>query len=68
MKRLRTKHEGKILKTKIETEIEGRRLPKVKESFKIQSNSESRWYHKDGIKYTGDANKKLHNTSLNKIT
>ena len=61
MKRAWTTHEGKILinRTKTEIEIEGRRKPKRKGSFKIHSNSVSTWYDKGGSEYTGNGKIKL---------
>ena len=58
-KRSTNTHEGRILtkRTTIETKDEGRRKPKVKESFKVENNMTSQWYDKDGSEYTGDTNK-----------
>ena len=56
MKRSWTTHEAKIVtkRTKKEVEEEGIRKPKVKESFRIQTNINSVWYSKDGSTYSQD--------------
>ena len=50
MKRSWTTHEARIVtkRTKKEVKEEGIRKPKVKESFRIQTNIDSVWYSKDG--------------------
>ena len=49
-KRSTKTHEGRILdkRVTIETTDEGRRKPKLKESFKMMNNKTSQWYDKDG--------------------
>ena len=41
-------------RTKKEVEEEGKRKPKVKEAFRIQKNTDSVWYSKDGSTYSAD--------------
>ena len=55
MKRSVTTHESKIStkRSKADVEAEGKRKPKIKESFMICSNDESQWYDKDGAIYSG---------------
>ena len=55
MKRSVTTHESKIStkQTKADVESEGKRKPKIKESFMICHNDESQWYDKDGAIYSG---------------
>ena len=55
MKRSVTTHEAKIStkRTKADVAAEGKRKPKIKESFMICSNDESQWYDKDGAIYSG---------------
>ena len=59
MKRSWNIHESKVLtkRTKQVIEIEGARKPKVKESFKLQTNKESTLYAKDGSTYSSDQKK-----------
>ena len=54
MKRSWTTHEARIVtkRTKKEVKEEGIRKPKVKESFRIQTNIDSVWYSKDGSMYS----------------
>ena len=55
MKRSVTTHESRIStkRSKADVEAEGKRKPKIKESFMICSNDESQWYDKDGAIYSG---------------